>query len=176
MNNYLALPSIDLNIAEKMRDKEYRSRFFLLEASAAIARQLVGLRKLRGMNQRELADRAGMQQSAVSRAERADYHNWSFNTLRRLAEAVDARLRIVIEPWEDVASEYETTQSAHWGGATLGDDGDEAMAFLPAQRRTSAMLAESAAPLSTATIGLPHQLYPPRKRLNEIERHGIQSF
>jgi hypothetical protein len=38
---------------------------------------------------------------------RADYCNWSFNTLRKLAEAMDARIRVLIEAAEDVLPEYE---------------------------------------------------------------------
>ncbi|HEY5363186.1 MAG TPA: hypothetical protein VIJ49_03200, partial [Aestuariivirga sp.] len=45
---------------------------------------------------------------AISRAERADYNNWSFNTLRRLAEAMDARIRVHIEAAEDVLWEYNS--------------------------------------------------------------------
>ncbi len=33
-----------------------------------------------------------MVQPRISKVERADYENWSFNTLRRLAEAMDARI------------------------------------------------------------------------------------
>jgi transcriptional regulator with XRE-family HTH domain len=100
------LPSIDLDLLRKLRDPEYRERFFLAEASAEIARQLIKLRKRRGFSQAELADRAGTQQPAVSRAEQADYNNWSFNTLRKLSNAMGGRLRVVIDAWEDVLPEY----------------------------------------------------------------------
>jgi transcriptional regulator with XRE-family HTH domain len=103
----LPLPRIELDLVRKLRDPEYRKRFFLVEASADIARQLIELRKRRRYSQRELADRAGMKQPAISRVERANYQNWSFNTLRRLVEAMDARLRVIIEPWEDILPEYE---------------------------------------------------------------------
>ncbi len=46
-------------------------------------------------------------QPAISRVESADYQNWSFNTLRRIAEAMDARIRVIIEPAEDVLAEYD---------------------------------------------------------------------
>src|SRR5262249_4605267 len=100
------LRSIDLNLSRKLHDREYRRKFFLAECSALIARQLIELRKRRGLNQKSLAELAGTGQPAISRAERADYQNWSFNTLRRLAEAMDARIRVLIEPAEDVLTEY----------------------------------------------------------------------
>jgi predicted XRE-type DNA-binding protein len=97
-----SLPSIDLNLPQKMRDKGYRQRFFIAESSAEIARQLVRLRKRRSLSQSQLAKMADMAQPRISKVERADYRNWSFNTLRRLAEAMDARIRVVIEPAEDI--------------------------------------------------------------------------
>jgi len=99
--------SLNLNIAEKLLDKGYRASFFIAEASAQIAKQLVTLRKRRKLTQVELAALAGTGQPAISRAERADYRNWSFNTLRSLAEAMDARISITIEAAEDVLHEYD---------------------------------------------------------------------
>ncbi len=39
--------------------------------------------------------------------ERADYQNWSFSALRRIADELDARIRVLIEPSEDILKEYE---------------------------------------------------------------------
>jgi transcriptional regulator with XRE-family HTH domain len=103
-----SLPSIDTNIADKLRaDREFRQQFFYAEASVKIAQQLIALRKRRHLNQMQVAEMLGTGQPAISRVESADYRNWSFNTLRRLAEAMDARLRVSIEPFEDVIEEYE---------------------------------------------------------------------
>jgi transcriptional regulator with XRE-family HTH domain len=103
-----SLPSIDTRVADKLRgDREFRQQFFYAEASAKIAQQLIALRKRRHLNQVQVAEMLATGQSAISRIERADYRNWSFNTLRRLAEAMDARLRVSIEPFEDVIEEYD---------------------------------------------------------------------
>jgi transcriptional regulator with XRE-family HTH domain len=103
-----SLPSIDLNIAERLKaDPRFRQAYFLAESSGMIARQLIGLRKRRGLSQADVAKQLDTRQPAVSRVESADYRNWSFNTLRRLAEALDARLRVIIEPSEDILGEYE---------------------------------------------------------------------
>ena len=101
-------PVIDVGLPEKMKDKEYRKRYFLAEASAHIAAQLIALRKRRNLNQKQVADLIGTGQPAISRAEKADYQNWSFNTLRGIADALNARIRVVIQPSEDVLHEYET--------------------------------------------------------------------
>ena len=102
------LPSIDLDLPKKLRtDRLYRQAFFLAESSALIAKQLIELRKRRGLHQSQVAETLETGQPAISRVERADYRNWSFNTLRRLADAMDARLRVIIEPAEDILGEYE---------------------------------------------------------------------
>lgn len=107
MSNLSAHP-IDLNLAQELQDRKFRQKFFLAESSAKIAAQLVALRKRRGLSQKEVAQVTGTQQPAISRSEQADYQNWSFNTLRKTAEALDARLQVLIEPAEDVLGEYET--------------------------------------------------------------------
>jgi transcriptional regulator with XRE-family HTH domain len=106
-----SLPSIDLDLPQKLEDREYRQAFFLAESSALIAKQLIALRKRRGLNQTQVAEALETGQPAISRVERADYRNWSFNTLRRLADAMDARLRVIIQPAEDVISEYEAEEA-----------------------------------------------------------------
>jgi transcriptional regulator with XRE-family HTH domain len=99
--------SIEIDLPKKLQDREYRKRYFLAEASVRIAKQLIALRKKRHLNQKQVAELVGTHQPAISRAERADYHNWSFNTLRGIADALDARIRVVIEPSEEILREYE---------------------------------------------------------------------
>ncbi len=103
-----SLPSINLDLSKRLReDEEFRREFFLAESSAEIARQLIKLRHARSLNQGDVAKRIGTGQSAISRIESADYRSWSFNTLRKVAEAMGARIRVLIEPIEDVLWEYE---------------------------------------------------------------------
>src|SRR5579863_8631632 len=100
--------SIDLNLLDQLRDKNFRQQFFWAESSALIAEKLIELRKRRGYTQKQVAQITGTQQPAISRAEQADYQNWNLKTLRSIAGALDARVRVLIEPAEDILSEYET--------------------------------------------------------------------
>jgi len=102
----MSLPAIDLNIYGELEDPEFRRAFFRAESSGEIARQLIACRKRRGLLQNELAEKMGCFQPALSRFEQADYHNRSFRWLLKLADALDCRVRVVIEPWEDVRDEY----------------------------------------------------------------------
>lgn len=98
---------IKLNLSEKLKDRDYFHRFFRGRAQDEIAGQIKELREKRGLKQRELAKRCKTHQSAISRLEQATYSRWNLNTLWSLAKALDARVRIIIEPMEDVIREYE---------------------------------------------------------------------
>jgi transcriptional regulator with XRE-family HTH domain len=100
-------PSIELDLVERLRDPDFRQEFFLAESSSLIAKQLIELRKRRGLTQVELAVLADTGQPAISRFERADYHGWSFRMLRKLAQKLNARLRVYIEAAEDIIEQYD---------------------------------------------------------------------
>ena len=71
-----------------------------------LIRQLIDLRIRRGLSQRQLAKRAGMQQPSIARLEGGS--GGSLRTLRRVAEALDARLEVRLVPRE--ASSKRTSQ------------------------------------------------------------------
>jgi transcriptional regulator with XRE-family HTH domain len=99
---------IKLNIAERLKkDKNFRGRFFRGRAQDEIAMSIRGLREKRQMRQVDLSKASGMKQSAISRIEQADYSAWSFNTLFRVADALDARIRVIFEPIENVIEGYK---------------------------------------------------------------------
>jgi DNA-binding XRE family transcriptional regulator len=100
--------SIDLNLPQKLRDKTYRQKFFWAESCSHIAKQLIDLRKRRGLNQKQVAEMTGTKQPAISRFEQADYQNRNLNTLLSIADVLNARVRVLIEPFEDVLAGTET--------------------------------------------------------------------
>lgn len=61
---------------------------------ADLASEIYEARKSAKLSQQELARRAGTAQSVISRIESADYDGHSINLLRRIAKAMDRRLRI----------------------------------------------------------------------------------
>jgi len=75
----------------------------LAEAQATMAALALGdkirtLREGAGMTQAELAKKIGTQPSQISRIEDADYASHSVETLRRIAVALNATLRIELVP------------------------------------------------------------------------------
>lgn len=102
-----SLTSIDLGLAEELKDKEFRDVFFEEISRHETAEQIRELRLLRNKTQAELADMCDMQQPAVSRLEKPDYGKWNFQTLMRLAKALDGRVRLQITPSEEALKEFE---------------------------------------------------------------------
>jgi DNA-binding Xre family transcriptional regulator len=99
------LSPIKTNLQQKLQDKGYRHRFFKGLAEDEIACGLRRFRIERGLNQSELAERCGMKQSAISRIEQSSYSKWNFNTLWRIADALDVRVAVKIDKMEDAISE-----------------------------------------------------------------------
>lgn len=105
MSSYLS--EVDLGLVERLLDPKFRKKFFRTIAQESIASQIRFLREKREMTQTDLAKETGMKQSAISRIEKADYSSWNFNTLMRVGDALDARVRVTIEPYEDVIKDLQ---------------------------------------------------------------------
>lgn len=118
---------IKARLAAKLNNLTFRRRFFRLRAQEETAQHIRELRERRKLRQVDLAKRAGMKQSAVSRIEQASYSAWSYKTLLRIAEALDAQLRIIFEASEDVIARYQHGESEPAVGivaaSTLGEFG-----------------------------------------------------
>jgi len=81
---------------EQLKNPEFRAEYDALEGEFALIRQLIDLRIKRGLSQRDLAQRAGMQQPSIARLETGQ--TASLRTLRRVADALDADVRVTLVP------------------------------------------------------------------------------
>ncbi len=81
---------------EQLKNPEFRAEYDALEGEFALIRQLIALRIKRGLSQRQLAKRAEMQQPTIARLEGG--RTASLKTLRRVAEALDARVEVRLVP------------------------------------------------------------------------------
>ena len=97
------LGSIDAELAERLQnDDVFRRRYIRFWAQTEVASEIRALRKARLMRQADVAELAKAGQSAISRIEKAEYDGWTFKTLIGIAEVLRARLRITLEPIENV--------------------------------------------------------------------------
>ena len=95
-----------LEILERLfgDDAELRTLVEEERVHAQVARDIYRLRTSRGLTQAELALRVGTSQSVIARLEDSDYEGHSLRMLRRIAEALDARLAVRFVPEEAFAA------------------------------------------------------------------------
>lgn len=104
------LSSIDLGLAERLRDRNFRREWFRAELEDQVPDKFRALREARELTQEELARLADMKQSAISRFEKSRDASWKLETLMKLAEALDAQLTISLTPAEDVLKKYASDE------------------------------------------------------------------
>ena len=103
------------NLADKLKNafksKEYRHAYADEFLNVSIATQIKVLREQqqRKWTQAELGSRVNppMKQTRISVMENVNYSSWSINTLRKLAEAFDVRLRVSFESFGSLVKEIE---------------------------------------------------------------------
>ena len=74
------------------------------EIKMDVAEQIYNLRTEAGFTQRELAEKIGTTPSVIRRLERADYEGHSLLMLRRIAAALNQRVKISCVPLEDTVA------------------------------------------------------------------------
>lgn len=96
-----ALEILDAMIGD---DAELRALIEEERVNAQVAREIYDLRTSRGLTQKQLAERVGTTQSVIARLEDADYEGHSLRMLRRIADALGARLSVHLVPEEALTS------------------------------------------------------------------------
>ena len=85
-------------LEERLQDPVFRRAFEEESERLTISLQMIKLRELLGLTQSQLAERVGTSQQTISRLENPDYRGHSLRTLRRIADALDARVEVRIVP------------------------------------------------------------------------------
>jgi transcriptional regulator with XRE-family HTH domain len=90
--------NFDQYLDEQMKDPAFAERFQHAGEAWDVALQITALRQQAGLSQKELAKLLKTSQQQVSRLESPGYEGHSLSMLRRVAEALHARIRVVFEP------------------------------------------------------------------------------
>lgn len=90
--------NFDRYLEEQLKDPAFAARFECAGEGWDVALQIAALRQQAGLSQKDLAKILKVSQQQISRLESPDYEGHSLSTLRRVAEALHARVRVVIEP------------------------------------------------------------------------------
>jgi len=86
--------------------KRYRSAFARQQFKKLVPLQVQMLRKQRGWTQEELAERSGLTQGVISRAEDHQYGNLTVNTILTIAEGFDVAFVGRFVPFSELESWY----------------------------------------------------------------------
>ena len=89
--------NFDRYLKVHIKDPEFVARFERAGEAWEIALQIAALRHKAGLSQKELARQLNTSQQHISRLESPSYEGHSLANLRRVASALNARVRVVFE-------------------------------------------------------------------------------
>ncbi len=89
--------NFDRYLEGQMADPEFVAQFQHADEAWDVALQIADLRRHAGLSQKELAKLLNTSQQQISRLESPSYEGHSLSMLRRVAEALHARVRVVFE-------------------------------------------------------------------------------
>lgn len=86
------------HLKEKMENPEFKAAWRGLDEEFDILEGVIRAREKAGLTQEELAKRIGTKQPALSRLERGGFSRATVETLRKIADALNTRLVVRLEP------------------------------------------------------------------------------
>ena len=90
--------NFDRYLEDQLKDPGFAARFKQAGEAWDVALQIAALREEAGLSQKDLAKLLKTSQQQVSRLESPNYEGHSLSMLRRVAEALHAKVRVVFEP------------------------------------------------------------------------------
>jgi len=89
--------NFDRYLEEQLQDPAFAARFEHAGEAWDVALQIAALRREAGLSQKDLAKLLKTSQQQISRLESPGYEGHSLSTLRRVADVLNARVRVVFE-------------------------------------------------------------------------------
>ena len=100
--------NFDRYLEQQLSDPAFAARFKRAGEAWDVALQIAALREQAGLSQQQLAALLKTSQQQISRLESPGYEGHSLSMLRRVATALKARVRVVIEPEAEPLQVAET--------------------------------------------------------------------
>jgi transcriptional regulator with XRE-family HTH domain len=95
--------NFDQYLEVQFQDPGFSARFAHAGEAWDVSLQIAALRQAAGLSQKELANLLNTSQQQISRLESAGYEGHSLSMLRRVADALHARVRVIFETVEPPA-------------------------------------------------------------------------
>jgi len=109
--------NFDKYLEKQLKDPDFARCYQKAGEAWDVALQLAALREKAGLSQKELAQRVGTSQQQISRLESTSYEGHSLSMLRRVAEALGAKVYIDIQ-----LSKHPKQAAIAEGKATYGNN------------------------------------------------------
>jgi DNA-binding XRE family transcriptional regulator len=90
--------NFDRYLERQLKDENFAKRFRKAGEAWEVALQIISLRRRAGLSQKDLARRLNTSQQQISRLESSSYEGHSLSMLRRVAGALNAKIRVVFQP------------------------------------------------------------------------------
>ena len=107
--------NFDRYLEEQLSDPEFADRFRRAGEAWDVALQIAALRQSAGLSQKDLAKLLKTSQQQISRLESPGYAGHSLSMLRRVAEALHARVRVIFESEKEVLARRVAEEEAVYG-------------------------------------------------------------
>ncbi len=88
-------------LRERLKDADYRKFHEEEKLRSLLADEISSARKRAKMSQKELADRTGITEKAISSIERGEYRKLTLKILLEIANATRMRIKMEYTPWTD---------------------------------------------------------------------------
>ena len=98
------IDTIRAELWAKMRKKVYRDNFVAAQIQTTTAAQIQTIREAQGMTQKELAERAEMDQARISVLEDPSHDKFTISTLKRIASALDVALIVRLVSFSELVN------------------------------------------------------------------------
>jgi ribosome-binding protein aMBF1 (putative translation factor) len=95
---YIRGATLDEVIAGEMKDPAFRKLWHGMDADFDLMRKMIEAREKARLSQKDLAQRIGTKQSAISRLERGAFKKATVETLEKIADALNFKLVIELQP------------------------------------------------------------------------------
>lgn len=93
--------NFDRYLEDQLKDPAFAARFRHAGDAWDVALQIAALREQAGLSQKELAKLLGTSQQQISRLESPGYEGHSLSMLRRVADALHTKVRVIFEPGDE---------------------------------------------------------------------------
>jgi transcriptional regulator with XRE-family HTH domain len=90
--------NFDVYLEEQLKNPAFAERFAKAGEAWDVALQIAALREKAGLSQRDLARKLKTSQQQISRLESPSYEGHSLSMLRRVANVLDATVRVTLAP------------------------------------------------------------------------------